>query len=235
MPEKPYLLLIPGLVCDDALWRHQVKDLSDIAEVVVTDKHTRYSTIKEIAEAIVSEAPDRFALAGLSMGGFIALEIVRSFPDRVQRLAILDSNARADTPEKTESRYQMIEQVKQGRFGDVASSLLPLFVHPDRLEDRNLVDEITGMVQHVGADNYIRQQHAIISRRDHVSYLSEIKCPTCVICGKQDILTRPELSEEIAEGVPDAKLHVIDNCGHLTTMERPAAVNAVLRQWLAFS
>jgi len=235
MPEKQHLLLVPGLVCDDALWRHQVEDLSDIANIVVTDKHTRFPTIKEIAEAIVSEAPPSFALAGLSMGGFIALEIVRSFPERVQRMAILDSNARADTPEKAESRYQMIEQVKQGRFEKVASSLLPLFVHPDRMEDRNLVDEITGMVGRVGADNYIRQQHAIISRRDHVAHLGKIECPTCVVCGKQDILTPPELSEEIAESVPDAKLHVIDDCGHLTTMERPAVVSAVMRQWLTFS
>ena len=235
MSEKPHLLLIPGLVCDEALWRHQVKDLSDIADVVVTDKHTRYPTMKKIAEAIVSEAPPKFALAGLSMGGYIAIEIVRYFPERVQRLAVLDSSARADTSEQTERRYQMIEQVKQGRFDEIVSSLLPLFVHPDRLEDRNLVDEITGMVERVGADNYIRQQHAIISRRDHVAHLSEIECPTCVVCGKQDILTPIELSEEIAESVPDAMLHVIDDCGHLTTMERPAEVNAVMRQWLTFS
>ena len=232
--EKTHLLLLPGLLCDENLWSHQIRTLADIADVSVADL-TRDDSIEAMAARTLSEAPETFALAGLSMGGFIALEIVRSFPERVQRMAILDSNARADTPEKAESRYQMIEQVKQGRFEKVASSLLPLFVHPDRMEDRNLVDEITGMVGRVGADNYIRQQHAIISRRDHVAHLGKIECPTCVVCGKQDILTPPELSEEIAESVPDAKLHVIDDCGHLTTMERPAVVSAVMRQWLTFS
>ncbi len=232
MSEKPHLLLIPGLVCDNALWHHQVVALSDIADITVTDKHTRFPTIKEIAEAIVSNAPPRFALAGLSMGGYIALEIMQHWPDRVQKLAILDSSARADTPEKTENRYQMIALAEAGRFEEIVSSLIPAFVHPDRLNDPTLVEKITAMIERVGADNYVRQQQAIMSRRDQVSNLSNIRCPTCVICGKEDILTPLELSQEIARAVLDATLHVIENCGHLTTMERPEAVNAVMREWL---
>jgi len=232
MPEKPHLLLVPGLVCDDALWRHQAAALSDIADVRVTDQHTRYPTMKEIAEAIVADAPDRFALAGLSMGGYIALEIMQHWPDRVLRLAILDSSARADTPEKTENRYQMIKKAEAGKFDEIVSSLLSVFIHPDRLQEPSLVDEITAMTQRVGADNFIRQQHAIISRSSQVPNLPDIRCPACVICGKEDVLTPLELSEEIAGSIPGARLHVIDHCGHLTTLEHPEAVNAIMREWL---
>jgi pimeloyl-ACP methyl ester carboxylesterase len=232
MPEKPHLVLVPGLVCDDALWRHQAAALSDIADVTVTDKHTRYPSMKEIAEAIVADSPDRFALAGLSMGGYIALEIMQHWPDRVQRLAVLDSSARADTPEKTENRHQMIKQAESGKFDEIVSSLLPVFIHPDRLQDTALIEKITAMIKRVGADNFIRQQRAIISRRSQVPNLPNIRCPTCVICGKEDTLTPLELAKEIAGSIPGATLHVIDHCGHMTTMERPEAVNAVMREWL---
>lgn len=230
--KKTPLLLIPGLLCDDALWEHQAINLADIADVTIAQDHTRHDSMMAIAEAILARAPGQFALAGLSMGGYIALEIMRRAPGRVSRLAVLDSNARADTEEQAPRRRGLIELAEKGKFKGVTPRLLPLFLHPDRLDDDEMTHRVMAMAERVGKDAFLRQQHAILGRDDSRPFLHEIEVPTLVLCGRQDALTPLEMSEEIADLIPSARLAVIEDCGHLSTMERPDAVTAELRRWL---
>jgi pimeloyl-ACP methyl ester carboxylesterase len=233
MSRRPALLLLPGLLCDAALWEHQATHLAEIADVAVADLSGAES-IDELAEAVLDDAPDRFALAGLSMGGYVALAILRRAPERVDRLALLNTSARADTREQSRRRRGLIALARRGRFKGVTPRLLPTLVHPDRLEDAPLVEAVTAMAERVGTDAFVRQERAILARPDSRHRLAEIDCPTLVVVGRQDELTPPELGEEMAGLLPRARLAVVEDCGHLSTMERPQAVTALLRDWLIY-
>lgn len=231
MTARPQLLLLPGLLCDARLWKPQVDALSDIVDITIADM-TRDDTIAGMARRALDGMPERFSLAGLSMGGYVAFEIMRQAPERVIRLALLDTGARADTQEQTTRRKDLISLADRGEFKAVSPRLLPLFVHEDRLSEETLVTDITEMAASVGKDAFLRQQQAIMGRPDSRPGLGSISCPTLVLCGRQDVLTPPELSEEIAAAIPGAELVLVDDCGHLSTMERPAPVNAALTSWL---
>jgi pimeloyl-ACP methyl ester carboxylesterase len=185
-----------------------------------------------IARRILADAPPRFALAGLSMGGFISLAMMRLAPERIDRLALLDTNARADVPERTAEREKFIAMAQAGKFAEVNAALTPRYLHPDHRGEafRRVVDE---MAEDVGAEGFIRQQRAIMGRPDSRPMLPGIKCPTLVLVGDADAATPPELSKEMADAIPGAKLVVIEKCGHLSTIEQPEAVNAAMAAWLA--
>jgi len=231
MVNKPPLVLLPGLLCDRALWEAQIDDLSDIAEPSVADL-SRDDSVTAMAQRVLAAAPTRFALAGLSMGGYVAQEIMRQAPDRVARLALLDTSARADTEEQGTRRRGLIELAEKGEFHGVTPRLLPMFLHPARLNDQPLVARVTAMTARVGKDAFLRQQHAIMGRKDSRASLAAVKCPTLVLCGRQDQLTPLELHEEIAALIHGARLEIVEECGHLSTMERPWEVSVLLRQWL---
>ena len=225
MTERFHLLLLPGLLCDDRLWLPQVEALSERVDIVIADM-TRDDTMAGMARRALDAAPERFALAGLSMGGYVALEIMRQAPERVTGLALLDTGARADTPEQTVRRRDLIALADRGEFKAVSPRLLPLFVHESRLTDDALIVDVTAMAESVGKDAFLRQQKAIMGRPDSRPGLPDISCPTLILCGRDDVLTPPSLSEEIAELIPGADLVLIDDCGHLSTMERPAPRSA---------
>jgi pimeloyl-ACP methyl ester carboxylesterase len=227
------LILVPGLLCTDALWRGQVDGLGDVARITVTAEHTRHTNIGAIAAAILAAAPPRFALAGLSFGGYIAFEIMRRAAHRVDRLALLDTTANGDPEARGRLRREMIKQAQMGRFLGVTDRLLPQFIHPDRLDDQLLVNGIKEMAQAVGRDGFIRQQTAIIGRPDSRRDLPGIDCPTLVLVGRQDLLTPVARHEEMQAAIPNATLRIIEECGHLSTMEQPDEVNRALRAWLA--
>ncbi|NKB58797.1 MAG: alpha/beta fold hydrolase [Alphaproteobacteria bacterium] len=231
MTDTPPLLLIPGLLCDASLWVHQSRFLADVADVQVVET-IKDETLGDIVTRALADAPPQFALAGLSMGGYIAFEFMRRVPERITRLALLDTSARADDEDTLQRRRGFIELAEQGKFKGVTPRLLPAFVHPDRLTDTPLVDAVTRMTENVGKDAFLRQQRAIMARPDSRPNLSEIAVPTVVICGRQDAATPLELSIEIADGIPGARLCIIEECGHLSTMERPHAVTALMRDWL---
>jgi pimeloyl-ACP methyl ester carboxylesterase len=231
MSNETPLVLLPGLLCDAALWQHQVETLSDIAEGSVADL-TKADQAGLAAQQVLASAPEEFALAGLSMGGYIALEIMRQAPDRIIRLALLDTSAHPDTQRMMKFRQELINLARIGQFKGVTRRLLPKLVHPDRLADHALVESIMDMAERVGRDAFLRQQRLLMNRPDSRHDLALIHCPTVVICGRQDALTPLADSEEMAEKIPRAKLVVIEDCGHLPTMERPRAVSAVLRYWL---
>jgi pimeloyl-ACP methyl ester carboxylesterase len=231
---KPTLLLLPGLLCDRTLWEAQIAALSDLCEPWVADL-TRDETMEGMARRVLQEAPAQtFALAGLSMGGYVAMEMVRQAPTRVTRLALLDTRAVLDTPEDLDWRLQMMKLAQTERgFAPITTRMLPLLVHPSRVRDATLVEAIRGMAERTGIPAYLRQQRAIMSRADFRPVLSKVDCPTLVLCGREDALTPLALHEEIAGLVAGAKLCILERCGHLSTMERPAEVNAELRRWLA--
>ncbi|HYM31667.1 MAG TPA: alpha/beta fold hydrolase [Candidatus Cybelea sp.] len=233
MAETLPLILVPGLLCNADLWSHQVAHLGDVAVPMVSMEHTKHETIAAIAASILRDAPRRFHLAGLSMGGYVALELMQQAPERVARLALLDTSARADTAEQTAMRREMMAMTDIGQFKGVTPRLLPTLIHPSRIGDRSLVDRILAMAQSIGKDGYLRQQRAIISRVDRRADLPRIVCPTLVLCGEQDARATPEVAREIAAGISGAKLVLVPACGHLSTMERPEAVTAAMHGWLA--
>ncbi|HSO21248.1 MAG TPA: alpha/beta hydrolase, partial [Desulfosarcina sp.] len=211
---------------------HQVRSLRPIAACHVTDHHARHGTIADMAAAIVADAPARFALAGLSMGGYVALEICRQFGSRVDRLALVDTSARPDTPEQTQRRGHLTALCRKGRFQEMAESLYPFLVHPGRSDDAVLKRRIVDMAHRVGSAVFLRQQRAIVRRIDQRPNLAAIDCPTVVICGEQDQITPMACSKEMAAGIRGAGLEVLADCGHMSTMERPDMVAAILRGWL---
>jgi pimeloyl-ACP methyl ester carboxylesterase len=225
------IVLVPGLLCSPLLYANQIPALWQFGPVMVAD-HRRDDTMDAIAKRILASAPPRFALAGLSMGGYISYAILRAAPERVTRLALLDTGSRADLPEQTERRKAQIELARAGRLSEIAETLWQVFVHKDRQGDAALKKIVLHMAQHTGADAFIRQQMAIMSRPDSRPDLPKIKCPTLVLVGEGDQLTPPNLAEEIAGAVPNSRLVVIPDSGHLSTLERPDAVSTALVQWM---
>lgn len=226
------LVLIPGLLCTARLFEAQVAKFSAEREVIVPD-HTSRSSVEMLAADILGQVPDRFALAGLSMGGYVALEIMRQARDRVTRLALLDTNARADTKEQKDTRLRLIDMGHAEGVRKVQSALLSRLVHPRVRADKALVEVILKMAEDVGADAHERQQNAIISRPDSGPSLSGISVPTLVLVGQDDAITPLEMAREMSDAIAGSRLAVIPECGHLSAMEQPEAVNRELATWLA--
>jgi pimeloyl-ACP methyl ester carboxylesterase len=226
------LVLVPGLLCDALLWQDPIQDLADISDCWVAD-HTGASDMAKLAGNILAAVPfERFALAGLSMGGYVAMEIMRQTPARVTRLALLDTSAHPDTPEQTERRLAFVDLAERGRFMSVTDALLPLLIHRARAGDAALVATIRCMARNIGRQAFAYQQKAIISRADSRSLLPHISCPALVLCGRQDQLTPLDRHEEMARAISGARLVVVEDCGHLSTLEQPQEVSRAMRHWL---
>jgi pimeloyl-ACP methyl ester carboxylesterase len=229
--ESLPIVLVPGLLTSPRLFAEQLPALWRMAPVTIADI-THHDSIGALAGHILDTAPPRFALAGLSMGGYIAFEIIRQAPDRVDRLALLDTNARADTPQRTEVRHEQIALARSGRLVEVADQLFPLLIHRSRQGDPGVRELVRLMAEEVGPEAFIRQQHAIIGRADSRPGLWRVTCPTLVLVGDGDELTPPELSVEIADGIPEARLVVVAESGHLSTLDQPSQVTQALVDWL---
>ena len=226
------IVLVPGLNCSARLYSEQVPALWPFGPVTVADQ-ARDDSMAGIAQRILAAAPPRFALAGLSMGGYIAFEIMRQAAGRVARLALLDTAARPETAEQTKARLPRIALAQSGRFAEETDLQFPRLVHRSRHGDAALKNLVRAMADETGADAFLRQMHAVMARPDSRPGLSAIACPTLVLVGDGDELTPPPLSQEIAAAIPGARLVVIPECGHLSTLERPEAVNAALVEWMA--
>lgn len=227
---RPPILLLPGLLCDARLWRDQVAALAPRASAVVADL-TLDNRVEAMAARAIAAIDGPFALAGLSMGGYVALEVMRQAPDRVTRLALFDTGARADTDEQKRRRRGLISLSRSGQFRGVTPRLLPQLIHPSRL-DGPLATEVMEMAERVGKDAFLRQQEAIMNRPDSRPDLSRIAVPTLVGVGEDDALTPPPLAAEMAALIPGARLRHFVHAGHLPTMETPDAVSAALAAWL---
>jgi pimeloyl-ACP methyl ester carboxylesterase len=233
---KTSLVLVPGLLCDDAVWAHQISALADLADVQVAINGARDSLVA-MAEAIIAQAPPRFALAGHSMGGRVALEVIRRVPERVTTLALLDTGhqplAAGEAGEReVAGRMVLVEKARRHGMRAMGWDWLQGMVYPSRLADAILVNAILDMFERRTPEVYAAQTRALIGRPDATSLLGKIRCPTLVLCGREDVWSPPQRHEEIRDMIPGSSLTVVPYCGHMSTMERPAEVSEALRAWL---
>ena len=225
------ILLVPGLVSSPRIFAPVAPALWRFGPVTIAN-HMRDASMGAIARRILAEAPPRFALAGHSMGGYIAFEIMRQAPQRVAKLALINTQARPDTPQATASRRSQIARAKAGEFSAVLDELFLGFVHPSRRDDAALRQLVHAMGDDVGAEAFVRQQTAVIGRPDSRPTLAWIKCPTLVLSGDADNTIPNSLSVEMADGIHGAKLTILSNCGHLPQPEQPQATADALVEWL---
>ncbi|MHA7777737.1 alpha/beta fold hydrolase [Roseibium sp. M-1] len=222
----PQIVLIPGLLNDADLWRDQIAGLASIARPRVANI-TKGDTLAVLAEMVLATSEDRFALAGFSLGGIVAQEIMRRAPERVTHLALLDTTMLPDTPERAAEREQLIAQAaKPGRFHGFGRKLAQSYLAPQNRENEELINRVRAMTERLGPEVFIRQTR--IARPDSRASLTGITCPTLVLCGRHDVLTPPELHRDMADLIPGADLVVLESSGHLTPLEEPGRVTAHL-------
>ena len=234
---KTNLLLIPGLLCSPRLFAPQVAALADLAEIVVPDWRRAplsiWNSWETAARWIVDQMPPgKFALAGLSLGGMLAVEIMQIAADRVSKLALLDTGMRSQNEAERAVRRARIRLAEEGHFELVLGLQMSRFIPAYRLPDKKLVDAVMAMCSEIGVDIYKRQEELAAIRADRRSDLPKIRCPTIVVCGRDDAATPLFLSEEMAKAIPAAALVVIEQCGHLISMEKPEETNLILSTWL---
>jgi pimeloyl-ACP methyl ester carboxylesterase len=220
------------MMCDQRLWAAQT-------EVLARDFRVQHASIAgedsvaAIAARVLQEVPSRFALAGLSMGGIVAFEILRQAPERVERLALLDTTFKADPPHRRRLRDEQIQRVRSGELERVLrDELKPNYLAACHRGNTELLDAVLAMGLRQGEDVFVAQSRALQRRSDSGPTLEKISCPTVVVCGAEDQLCPPEIHEEMAMRIPQASLHVIDSCGHLSSMEQPDVVTGLLRDWM---
>ena len=230
------LVLLPGLMCDQTVWADQIAALEGIAEPTVAD-YGHLNSLPAMATATLKTAPPKFALAGHSMGGRIAMEMFRQAPDRITHLCLMDTRHHplpsGELGEKEKAgRYALLEIARQEGTRVMGEEWVKGMVHPDRLEDSTLINEILDMFARKGPDIFEAQITALINRSDAGMLMAQIRCPTLILCGRQDGWSTFEWHQAMAREIPGATLFPVDHCGHMSTMERPAEVSAALRQWL---
>lgn len=226
------LILLPGLACDAALWRHQRPALAARGQpVVVADVHNRADSLPEMAAQLLAEHPGELLLAGCSMGGMLAMEAALQAPDRVRGLALLGTTARPDTPELIALRTQAIGEFEQGRVEPLLRTNAMFAFH--RNHQARLLEDYLAMIGRAGAAGLIRQNRAVMARADLRPALPALAGRTLVVGGLDDALTPPDCAREIAAAIPGAQLHLLPECGHMLTWEQPDAVTALLMDWLA--
>ncbi len=225
------LLLIPGMMCDARLFGPQIADFSAERAVHVACV-TKCETIEEMAQAVLATAPEHFALAGLSMGGIVAMEVLRRAPERVTRVALMDTNSQSETPAVAASREPQIVGVMAGRLAEVMNDVM----RPEYLGENSPRSEILALMQDMalalGEGEFVRQSRALQRRPDQQKTLRKIRMPALVLCGAEDKLTLPRRHEFMSELIPYATLRIIEGVGHVPTLEAPDATNAALRDWL---
>ena len=235
---KTPLLLIPGMLCSPRLYTAQLAALAGEADVVVPDWRKAplsiWDTWQSAAQWVLDQMPaEKFALAGLSLGGMLAVEIMQFASDRVTRLALLDTGMRSQSEAERAIRRARIRLASEGNFELVLGMQMARFIPAYRLPDKKLVDEVTTMCGEIGVEIYKRQEEMAAIRADRRPDLPRIACPTIVVCGRDDAATPLFLSEEMAAAIKGSELIVVEQCGHLLTMEKPEESNAILRKWLS--
>jgi pimeloyl-ACP methyl ester carboxylesterase len=231
VPNSLPIVCIPGLACSPRLYAEQIPQLWTVGPVTIA-QHGNHDNIAAIAGSILASAPERFALIGLSMGGYVSFEIMRQAPHRVAKLALLDTSARPDTPEQTENRRAQIKLAEKAPVAKLVDAMYPRLVHPMRHGDLALQKIFRLMAEETGSAAFIRQQTAIIGRPDSRPTLEHIHCPTLVLVGNEDELTPPSLAKEIASGIVGSHFVTVPECGHASALERPQHVTRALLELL---
>ena len=235
-PRHPHLLLLPGLVCDDAIWEHQARHLSKVTTVKIAD-YGASDSLEKMAQVVLQDAPEHFAIAGHSMGGRVAFEILRRVPERVAGVALLDTayrpRATGEAGERERAnRFALLDVARSQGMRAMARQWIPKIVHPDRLSDEAFIASMVEMIDRKTADIFAAQINALLERRDGAPVLSSLRCPTMILCGREDLWSPLAGHREMAALVPQSKLAIIENCAHMAPMERPEEVTSALRDWL---
>ena len=225
------LVLVPGLLCDAALWREQDGALHD-RQVHVADIRG-VDSIAEMGRQVLTRAPQRFALAGHSLGGRVALEIIRQAPDRVTGLALLDTGVHPVAAGEAERRAALLERARSHGLRVIAEDMLIPAMHPSRRADDQLVRDVIAMLERSTIEDLVNQFRAMLTRPDARPLLARITCPTLVLCGREDTYSPLARHEEMAQAIPNARLVIVDECGHMAPMEQPEAVTRALQEWLS--
>ena len=234
--SKHHLILVPGLLCDHAVWEHQVRELHDTANITIAD-HGSLNSFEAMAQAILDRAPERFALAGHSMGGRVAFQIYRRAPERITGIALMDTActpraAGAQGELEAQNRYRLLEVARNEGMRSMGEAWARPMVHPDRLSDSHLMNAILDMITRKTPEIFAAQINALLQRADATPVLAQVRCPALVLCGRQDSWSALAHHEEMASRIAGSRLVVIEDCGHMSTMERPEEVTAALREWI---
>jgi pimeloyl-ACP methyl ester carboxylesterase len=228
--EPTPVVFATGQLLTPIMWAPQSQVLADHSPLFADNASD--DSIAGMAARLLDAAPERFDLIAHAMGGFVAFEVMRRAPARVRRLALLSTLAPADTPVQTARREGYLRLVEAGRFAEVVEERIPILVHPDRREDPALIGAARQMAADTGAETFLRQQRAIMTRADSRPRLGEIACPTLLMMGRQDGIVTQAHQDEMLAGIPGARLEIIETCGHLMTLEQPDVVNARLVAFL---
>jgi pimeloyl-ACP methyl ester carboxylesterase len=230
--EREKLILLPGMLCDARLFAPQVDALSDMHDLEVLGIDGADS-IDALADQVLARAPDRFNLAGLSMGAIVAMAIVGKAPERVTRLALLDTNHHADAPGRDQVRNRQIEAVRNGRMRQVVvDEMKPVYLAKANHSDQALLDLLIDMAMDLGPEVFVRQSVALRDRVDQTAALRAYCGQTLVLCGAEDTLCPVERHREMTALLDQSVLRIVENAGHISTLENAPAVNAALSQWL---
>lgn len=229
--------MLPGLLCDHDVWLDQCCGLADVADCRTFDYGVADS-LSAMAEVVLHGAPPSFALAGHSMGGRVALEVMRLVPQRVHHLALLDTGYQvrdagsADGDSEAMQRRALLDLARKEGMRAMGRTWLQGMVHPDRLDDAPLTDRILAMIERKTLDHFAAQIRALLARPDATELLANIDCPTMILCGREDAWSPLSRHQQMAAAIGGARLVVIERCGHMSTMERPLEVTSALRDWL---
>ena len=235
-PRLPHLLLLPGLVCDDVIWQHQASHFSKITTVKSPD-YGLSDSLEKMAQVSLRDAPERFAVAGHSMGGRVAFEILRRVPERVVGVALLDTahrpRATGEAGERERAdRFALLEVARSQGMRAMARQWIPRIVHPACLSDEAFINSVVEMIARKTADIFAAQINALLERPDAAPVLRSLRSPTMILCGREDLWSPLAGHREMAALVPQSKLVIIENCAHMAPMERPEEVTSALSQWL---
>jgi pimeloyl-ACP methyl ester carboxylesterase len=231
MPQPETLFLLPGLMCDETVWEHQYTHLSDHARIIIPD-FRGYNSLTAMARYVLEMAPERYSIAGHSMGGRVALELFNLAPDRMTRLALLDTGVHSQTADEVKIRQSYTDLALTSGMRAVADAWVKPMVHPDRHNDTGLIERITEMVERTSVDEFIWQIRALLNRPDASVYLPLIQCTTLLLVGSHDTWSPPDQHDAMLDKIRGATLTVIEGAGHMTPMEKPEAVTAALHDWL---
>lgn len=235
-PHPPHLLLLPGLVCDDAIWQHQANRFSEITTVEIPD-YGASDSLEKMGQVALRDAPERFAVAGHSMGARVAFEILRRVPERVAGVALLDTAYRPRATgeggdSERASRFALLDVARSQGMRAMARQWIPAIVHPSRLSDEAFITSVIEMIDRKTADIFAAQINALLERTDAAPVLTSLRCPTMILCGREDLWSPLAGHREMAALVPQSKLVIIENCAHMAPMECPEDVTSALREWL---
>ncbi len=233
MPRKIPLMLLPGMMCHTRLWEAQIAGLADTCDPIIVGDISGARSVALIAGQVLAQAPSHFALAGLSMGGIVAFEMWRQAAQRITHLALLDTNARAEIPQRQMLRQGQIDRAHHGGLRELMmEELKPNYLALANKRNQGMLDSIIRMAQELGPSVFENQSIALRDRPDSRATLPTIDCPVLILCGEEDQLCPVEYHRFMANEIPDAKLLVLKNCGHLSTIEQPQRVTQAMRAWL---